>query len=100
MRLASLAPVFAAIGLVLGAQALADAANARRATGTDAETAPYAPSPGAAPFSPCRLQRPAAWIIESSGPKSRCTTGKLKSTPASTNWVVTTMTGWLCRNNR
>ncbi len=50
MRLASLAPVLAAIGLVLGAQALADAANARRATGTDAETAPYAPSPGAAPF--------------------------------------------------
>ena len=48
------------------------------------------PMPGSRPS---RLQRPAAWAMESSPANARYTTGKSMSTPASTSWVLTTRRG-------
>jgi hypothetical protein len=46
---------------------------------------------------PSRLHRPAACTIRSSGPTARITTGKSKSTPASTTCVATSRHGCAIR---
>lgn len=50
MRIESLAPAVIAVGLVVGARAVGGAANDVRARWPEAADAPYAPSPGAAPY--------------------------------------------------
>lgn len=50
MKLVSLGPAVLAVGLVMGARAMGEAANDVRATWPKAAEAPYAPSPGAAPY--------------------------------------------------
>ena len=44
-------------------------------------------------FSPCRLQRPAAWAMLSNPLKARITQAIEISTPASINWVLMQITG-------